>query len=137
MAITSKEVVEKFLLSGYKNGDIQGMAALVHPDGVFHEAESLPFGGDWRGPEGLLSLIEAITSQYTLSFRDLEVLDCGDRAIVKAIGTFVSKKSGASMDVPMAEVYTIRDGLILDADVYHKEAAQVAALHDAKVESQV
>jgi hypothetical protein len=48
------------------------------------------------------------------------LLDAGEQLIVKALATFTSKRSGASVDCPIVEIYSFADGSIIEADVYDK-----------------
>lgn len=42
---------EVYRLAGERDWD--AVEALVHPDFILYEAESLPFGGEWKGKDAL------------------------------------------------------------------------------------
>jgi hypothetical protein len=42
--------------------------------------------------------------------------------------TFTSRASGKSVEMRLVEVYTVRNGLIVELDVYYKDPSAVAAL---------
>jgi ketosteroid isomerase-like protein len=42
--------------------------------------------------------------------------------------TFTARASGKGVEMALVEVYTVRDGLIVELDVYYKDPSAVAAL---------
>jgi hypothetical protein len=130
MASPNKALLERFL-SSLGAGDVAAAAACFHQQGVLHEADVLPYGGDHRGgPEGFLGLLNAINSTYTMTIGKSEVLDAEERVVVLADVTMTSKISSASMETSLVEVFSFADGLIIDDDVFYKDAAAVAGLHE-------
>ncbi len=120
----------KDFMACYGTGDIDKMCSLLHPDCVFHESGELPYRGDHHGPEGFRALLGQMLGTYNMSFTGAEVLDTGDRVVAKIIATFVSKKSGASVEMPVVEIYSFADNRIIEADVYYREPGWVAQLHE-------
>ena len=51
-----------------------------------------------------------------------------DRVAIYYRLTFTSRASGESVEMGMAEVFTVRDALIAELDVYYKNPSAVAAL---------
>jgi len=91
-------------------------------DIAIHEAESLPYGGDWKGREGLRKLMDTIGSITELTPTDIEVFDAGDGIVISRQTTnFTSKSTGTTLSIPMVEIYTMVDGKIQDIDVYYKD----------------
>ena len=53
----------------------------------------------------------------------------GDDAVAARLRlTFASRVSGRSVQMGLVEIYTVRDGLIVELDVYYKDPAAVTAL---------
>jgi ketosteroid isomerase-like protein len=108
--------------------DAQGYFDAYHPDIVISEAPSLPYGGDYRGPEGVLRHAEAFRSTWdpfqTDKGRDLEpeILVAGDRVIVlwrlRADGP-----GGTHVDLPAVSMYRLQDGKIIESRMFHFDTA--------------
>jgi hypothetical protein len=129
MTSSNKALMEGFL-SSLGAGDIAAAAACFHPQAVVHEAEILPYGGDHRGgPAGFLGLLNAIDSSYSMAIGKCDVLDADGRVVVLAEVTMTSKVTGASLETSLVEVFSFAEGLIIDDDVYYKDASAVAGLH--------
>lgn len=130
MSSSNKALMEGFLAS-LGEGDIAAALACFHPEAVVHEADILPYGGDHRGgPAGFLQLLETINSTYTMAIGKCDVLDADGRVVVLAEVTMTSKVSGASLETSLVEVFSFAEGLIIDDDVYYKDASAVAGLHE-------
>lgn len=121
------EIVKRFFTSA-----LPVMMSFVHPDAVFCEAPGLSYSGDWVGPEGFRDLIEKINSEYNLATGERwQTVDAGaDRVLLLISTRFTSRISGASLDTRIAELYRVEDGLITGDDIFYKDPAAVAALHD-------
>lgn len=109
----------------FEQGDLAAVCALVAPDGVFHEAESLLWGGDWTGPEGFAALIATINGPTAMGVEACEIYDCGAFVAMKMLISFTSRKSGRKLIAPVVELYTVVDGLIRFVDVYYQDTAAV------------
>ena len=48
-----------------------------------------------------------------------------DKVVLRYRLTFTARASGESVEMTMAEVYTVRDGLILELDVFYKNPSAV------------
>ena len=112
--------------------DVERLIGVMHPDCVVHEAESLPHGGEWHGPEGLAKLFGAFAAVLSLTIHKYEMFDIGDdRVVVRTDATFSSLGSGRTVDMPYTEIFRVRDGKIIDVDVFYKDAK---VLHDLAAE---
>jgi ketosteroid isomerase-like protein len=123
------DVLDQFV-AAFMRGDMDTLLTFVHPDCVFSEPASLPYGGEWVGPEGLRKLTESM-----LTGRRLEPVEygrdvCGDRIVYHVLMRFTSTISGRSVDMKVIEIYTIADGLITDVDIFYKDPRQIAELAD-------
>ena len=124
------EVVTRFV-RGLVDGDITTCLALVDDDLVFSEAPSLSFGGDRRGPQGVLDLLKSVTRDYQIKLGEPIISAAGDRVLVQVSGTIGSRATGREMALDALDLYEVRDGLITRVDVYYKDAAAVTALAEA------
>jgi hypothetical protein len=119
------------LLDGFKNGDPEHALAALHPDCVVHQADSLPYHGDWVGPEGFAKLIGVLTSSFELTINSYDAsADDQGLVTVRAQATFRSHKSGRSLDMQVVELYQVRDGLIVEGDIFYKDTHLIRQLAD-------
>lgn len=109
------------------NGDltdrsVPGQADPFHDDIIIREATELPYGGEWKGKEGLRALMTKIDSVATLTPIDVEVFDLGeDRVITRQIAKISREGTDRELLIPMVEIYHMEDGKIREIDVYYKD----------------
>jgi uncharacterized protein len=111
------------LMSG--NG-VAKQADFWHSDAVVSLPTSLPFGGDYPLSE---------VSKYHHALRDLidgrpsppQLYGAGDKVFLMGRLTGSARKSGLPIDVPMIEIFTIRDGKIARDDFYFHDTAEFIA----------
>jgi ketosteroid isomerase-like protein len=103
--------------------------SLLHDDFVLHESGGLPFSGDYHGPSGFFELLDTMNDVLELAAGPITTEPLGDNAVAARFRlTFVSRASGKSVEMPLVEIYTVRDGRIAELDVYYKDPAAVTAL---------
>lgn len=51
-----------------------------------------------------------------------------DTVAIRGRLRLTSRASGQSVEMSLVEIYTVRDGLIVDLDVYYKDPSAVTAL---------
>jgi ketosteroid isomerase-like protein len=103
--------------------------SLLHDEFVAYEAGGLPYSGEYRGPQGFFDLLAKMTEglEFTLGPAPQCLLEGGSVAVRSRV-TFTARASGKSVVMKLVEVYTVRDGLIVELDVYYQDPAAVAAL---------
>ena len=107
--------------------------ALLHDDFVVHEADGLPYSGDYHGPHGFVELVTKMTDILELTPGPMTQHLLSDDTVASLFQlTFTSRACGKSIQMGLVEVYTVRDGLITELDVYYKDPSAVTALlHNA------
>ena len=109
------------------DGDLADMQEVdvqdpFHPDIVVREAAGLPYGGDWNGIDGLRDLMTKMRSLTKLSPIEVEVFDAGDDYVItRQTALMEDEGSGATLRVPMVEVYRMVEGKIAEIDVFYKD----------------
>jgi ketosteroid isomerase-like protein len=122
------EIVQRFS-TAVREGDFEEMGRLLHDDFIAHEAGGLPYSGDYRGLSGFRNLLEKMNHAMTLSPGPFTSEPLGKNAVVLRFSlTFTARSSGRSVTMDLIEVYTLRNGKIVDLDVYYKDPAAVTAL---------
>jgi len=119
--------MEQFV-SRMRAGDLPGVLELVAPEAVWYEADSLPWCGEWRGPDGFAQLVGAINTPAELTLEDYAVVEAGDLVEVRINVVFTSRTSGRRLPMEVVEHYTVRDGKVYGANVFYKDTQAVNEL---------
>ena len=103
--------------------------SLLHDELVVYEPGGLPFSGEYQGPQGLFELLGKIGEALELALDPgIQYLLTNDTVAMRSRMKFTLRGSGRSVEVGLVEIFTIRDGLIAELDVYYKDPSAVAAL---------
>jgi nucleoside-diphosphate-sugar epimerase/ketosteroid isomerase-like protein len=116
--------LEKFV-SRMGAGDRSGALEMVDEDAVWHEAETLPWGGQWRGPDGFTRLEAAIDSSTEMTVWDSAIVEAGEVVEMRLSLVFTSRKSGRRLPMEVVEHYTVREGKIHGANAFYKDTQAV------------
>jgi uncharacterized protein len=118
------EVLERFYKAerqymqagGAKAGaSFDDMAATMDPDVRLHQSPDLPWGGEYRGHQGFKDWSVKMSDCFDfLDVRQPEYFEKGDKLVILCRLVTRSRRHGTEMDMPMAQVVTVRDGRITD-----------------------
>ncbi|MEV8363310.1 nuclear transport factor 2 family protein [Streptomyces niveus] len=106
-------------------GDLSGALEMVDEEAVWQEAETLPWSGRWRGPDGFARLEGAINTSAEMTVRDYAVIEAGEVVEMRLNLEFVSRKSGRRLPMEVVEHYTVREGRIHGANAFYKDTQAV------------
>ena len=105
------EIVSR-IYDALKQRDIPTAFELLSPQVEIVQSEEVPWGGTYRGHEEALrfftKLVETITSAVTFD----RLIDAGDHVVAIGRTQGTVNQNGASFDVPIAHVWTLRDGVV-------------------------
>jgi uncharacterized protein len=123
-----RAVVERFVVA-FGDGRLEDALSLLHDEFVVHAAGDVPYSGDYLGAEGFSDLISKMMEMLELApSPDMQYLVDGDTVVLYYRLTFTARASGESVEMGVAEVFLVRDGLIAELDVYYKNPSAVTAL---------
>lgn len=118
-------------LDSFFAGDIEAGLKGIHPDCVVREADSLPFGGEWKGPDGFFQFFMALANHFAFEVHSSEFFDGGDVVFGRYQTTFTAHATQKSAPVSILELYRLQDGKIAEIDVYFKDTHAVLSLLDS------
>ena len=113
-----------------RGASFDAMAATLDPDVVLHQSPDLPFGGDYHGHDGYRDWAAAMSD----CFDRLEVLEPAffendGRVVVVCRLLTRGRQTGVTLELPMAQVVTARQGRITEfRPFYWNVPAYVAAV---------
>ena len=103
--------------------------SLLDDEFVVHAVWDVPYSGDYFGPTGFLELVTKISEMLELMpSPKLQFLAYGDKVVLHYRLMFTARASGESVEMSMAEVFTVQEGLIMELDVFYKNPSAVEAL---------
>jgi uncharacterized protein len=130
--MSHRDFSERFL-AALRTGDTAMMGAMLHPDFELIEADSLPYGGTYRGLDGWLALTRAVGTAFA-GFR-LTLLDVageGPESIVLhfAIAGRI-RATGVPFESRVLEYWRFRDGKLWRIDPFYFDTHLIVAATDA------
>ncbi|OBK28941.1 hypothetical protein A5634_19220 [Mycobacterium asiaticum] len=124
----SRTAVETFVRA-FGEGRLDDVLALLHADFVIHAAGGVPYSGDYFGAVGFSELIGKMMPLLDLvPSPEMRYIVDGDKVVLYYRLTFTARASGENVAMNLAEVFSVRDGLIVELDVFYKDPGAVAAL---------
>jgi uncharacterized protein len=116
------------VIDGWLRGDPDTLE-LIAEDVVYIAPPAMPGGGTYRGHEGVLQWVvdwRREWSGYALSVERIE--DLGDQVLTIERNRATGKRSGVSVDMHTASVWTLRDGKVTRWQGYRTEAEALEAV---------
>jgi uncharacterized protein len=128
----SQENVEAIrrLFKAVEERDLAGVLAAYDPEITIREAESLPYGGVYHGPEGA----ERHARGYARAWAEFQpsveratspvFLDAGEYTVVlwRQRGTAAH---GKRLDLPAVSIYKLRGGRVIESQMFHADTLAV------------
>jgi ketosteroid isomerase-like protein len=100
-------------------------------DVEIREPESLPYGGVWRGRDGVERLVTRLREVYDeAGFGDRRVYDCGDTLFVLLRSPVRSRATGRRTTNAVLQRIELRDGRIASMEIFHWDPVAIRALVD-------
>jgi ketosteroid isomerase-like protein len=98
-------------------------------DVVIREPESLPYGGVWRGRDGVEALVRRLREVYDeAGFGDRRVYHSGEAVFVLLRSRVRSRATGRRMTNSVLQRVVLRDGLIAEMEIFHWDPVAIRAL---------
>ncbi|MEV4001227.1 nuclear transport factor 2 family protein [Actinomadura sp. NPDC049753] len=113
---------------GPGKGDFSVMAAHLAPDVVMYQAPSLPYGGTWRGHDGMERFMAVMSELWSdLTFREQRYAVDGETVTVRNDCVFRARATGREVDTSVLQWITVRDGLVSEFRPFYLDTSAVLA----------
>ncbi|MFD0538816.1 nuclear transport factor 2 family protein [Actinomadura luteofluorescens] len=104
------------------------MAAHLAPDVVMYQAPSLPYGGTWRGHDGMERFMAVMSELWSeLTFREQHYAVDGETVTVRNDCVFRARATGREVDTSVLQWITVRDGLVSEFRPFYLDTSAVLA----------
>jgi ketosteroid isomerase-like protein len=114
------------LIEAYNARDTEAFIALCDPQIEVHSVFAAPGGTDYRGHDGVRRWHQDLAEAWAGGFRvePEAFFDFGDDTLMFGVLHGREPQSGVEVEMPNAQVVTLRDGLVTYLKVYmHREDA--------------
>jgi len=106
----------KAAYEAFGRGDVEAAAQDFADDVEWWTSDSLPDGGTIRGKDAVLEAWSHIPNYVTeFSVHPDEVLDCGDKVVVRGHQHVRTKETGETYEGPFVQILEFGDGKVLEA----------------------
>ena len=104
------------------------LAPFFAPDVVLHQAESLPYGGIWRGHDGMERFFAAMSQAWEeFEMVEQEFLSTSGTAVVLTQVHARARATGRELDFPILQTIRVVDGRIAEVRPFYWDTAEIAA----------
>jgi ketosteroid isomerase-like protein len=102
------------------------LAAYFAPDVVLHQADALPYGGIWRGHEGMEQFFLAMSRTWeAFEMVEQEFLSTSETAVVLTQVHARSRTTGRELHFPILQTIRVVDGRIAEVRPFYWDTAAI------------
>jgi len=127
---TNRDKLQRFF-TAVTTGDIATQRALIHPDFILYEADSLPYAGEFHGADGWVSAFGQIASTWSdIGFENKLLIGepNGDEFAWYMGLSGCSAKTGKSFKTTVLELWSLRDEKIISIRPHYWDTKMMADL---------
>ncbi|MFF2190703.1 nuclear transport factor 2 family protein [Streptomyces sp. NPDC058155] len=105
------------------------LAPFFSTDVVLHQADGLPYGGIWRGHEGMERFFLAMGGVWeSFEMVEQEFLATGETSVVLTRVHARARATGRELDFPILQAIEVADGRIAEVRPFYWDTDAVAAV---------
>ncbi len=125
--MSAKQVVES-LYAAFNRGDIAAILSRVATDATWRQSPLIPWGGDYRGPEGAGQFFSKLNdAAETLAFHPQEIFENGNDVFSFGVWEGKSRKTGKTVRTNWMFRWRVENDKVTRYEGYQDSAAIVAA----------
>jgi ketosteroid isomerase-like protein len=111
--------VVRGVYDAFARGDVQAIFGLVHPEAEVYQSSRLPWGGEYRGHEGLGAFLTKLTETVESQVEPELLIDDEEGHVVQVGRTRGRVRvTGNEFDVSETHVWTVEEGKVIRFDSY-------------------
>lgn len=119
---------EYLAAGGPGKASFKPLAPFFAHDVVLHQAESLPYGGTWRGHEGMERFFVAMSQAWeSFDMVEQEFLATEGTVVVRTRVHAQSRATGRELTFPILQTITVQDGRITEVRPFYWDTAAIAS----------
>jgi uncharacterized protein len=128
LAQDNVDVIES-AFAAFGKGDIEGVLRYFSDSAEIVAPESVPWGGEYEGPEGMRTFLAKLLEHFTeFKSTPTKVLGADDNHVVVVARNTGRTKSGNRIENEVVWIYQLREGAVTSARAYGDTAALLEAL---------
>jgi ketosteroid isomerase-like protein len=118
---------EYLAAGGPGTANFDTLAPFFAPDVELHQAEALPYGGIWRGHDGMEQFFLAMARTWeAFEMVEQEFLAASETAVVLTHVHARARATGREIDFPILQSIRVVDGLISEVRPFYWDTAAIA-----------
>ena len=121
--MTPAEKIVRQIYGYVASGEFDAVLALLARDAHFEQAASLPFGGRYVGREGFTNMASRIVAAWPGFAVEPEAFMSNGAELV----VVKTRLQGRGLDMPMLELWTVRDDVVAACQPFYFDTAVAAA----------
>ena len=122
---TNLEVVQA-VYEAFKRQDLATLLAAFDSSAEIDQSELVPWGGRYRGLEGVRSFLGALMSHVESVVEVEEIFDAGDRIVQIGRSRGRVHATGSEFDTREVHIWKVREGKIVDLKIFLDLPAMLA-----------
>lgn len=126
-AQSSTEIVAE-VYAAFHRKDLEAIVERVAPDAEIYQTERLPWGGRYRGVEGILAFLGRLAERVESEVSMDALFEAGDRVVQVGRTRGRVRSSGEPFDVREVHVWRLREGRIVGFEAHIDTPAMETAL---------
>lgn len=121
--------IEYLAAGGPGTASFEPLVPYFAPDVELHQADALPYGGTWRGHDGMERFFLAMTEAWEeFDIVRQELLSTTGTAVVLTDVRARARATGQELRFPILQTIRMRDGRIAEISPFYWDTAAIAAV---------
>jgi ketosteroid isomerase-like protein len=129
--VSHREFCERFV-AAMLTGDYDAQSAMLDAGFVVHEAQGLPYAGDYHGIDGWRALSQAVVATWKgFRLKPLEFLgETADTFVVRFAISGRSRKTGRAFESTVLELWKFNGARLLEITPYYWDTHALALANE-------
>jgi ketosteroid isomerase-like protein len=127
VSIENVQIIRR-LLHAFNDRDLEALLPGIHPEAEIQSLRAQLEGRAYRGHEGMRQMLADLDDDWTFVQMDGEDFrEADDQVVMLGRLRARGRASGVDLDVPVAVVWTLRDGKVVRAKTFSEQADALRA----------